>query len=437
MQGKFLIRPLLMGMLATATLGVTPMALANISISQGTDGIIAVVNDEIILKSELVAAIAALNAQYRANNINATSAQIQHAALDALIVRKLQMGIINRAGVTPNEEVINRQLLEISHAQGLKSLSELQATLDAKQKGSYAALRNQLIEDGAITALWQHQMSNRINISDQEIEAFLKSPEAASIKQSQYHLVHIRIPYRDNANSQDKAKAHDVAKEVAVALQSGKSLGMILNQFKDHEPQLQGADTGLINQNAIPRQLAPQITTLAAGETTNPIVSSTGIDVVKVVEKSDGSKVIMPEWQTSHILVRVDDNQNAALAEQKINALYNELQKGANFAQLAATYSDDTGSAQQQGSLGWVSENQMVPEFEAVMKNTEKGDYSTPFRSQFGWHILKVDNIRERDVTSQVHKNIAREIIFERIAPQAQEDWIQEMKASAYIKIFE
>ena len=125
------------------------------------------------------------------------------------------------------------------------------------------------------------------------------------------------------------------------------------------------------------------------------------------------------------------------MAEQKINALYRELQQGADFATLAATYSDDAGSAAQRGSLGWVKEGDMVPEFEAMMKQTERGDFSAPFRSQFGWHILKVDNTRQRDVTEQYRRSAAREFLFSRQAPQAQEDWLQELRSGAYIRVFE
>lgn len=313
---------------------VLTTGLAHASLSgNSTDGVVALVNDEVILKSELSTAAAVIGEQLRKAGTEATQKQINTLALDELITRKLQMSLINRSGMVTNENVINQQLLQIAQSQGLTSLSELQAKLDGEKAGQYAQLRNSLIENAAISALWKNQVENRVYISDQEIETFLRSPEGAKI-----------------ANS---------------------------------------------------------------------------------------DQVLVPEWQTSHILARIDDTQNAAIAEQKINALYAEIEKGADFKTLAATYSDDPGSAEQYGSLGWVSEGQMVPEFETVMKTTEAGSYSKPFRSQFGLHILKVDNKRERDVTNQYRKNAAREYLFTRQAPQAEEDWLQELRSSAYIKILE
>lgn len=326
MKLKFLVSSLLAVSVWTGT------AHASLS-GSSTDGIVAVVNDQIILKSELNAVKSIIAAQVKQQGITATDAQIQKQALDDLIDRKLQLALINRSGMVANDNVINQQILQIAQAQGLNSLAELQAKLDGEKAGSYAALRQGVIENAALSAMWQTQINNRIHITDQEINSFLRSPEAAKVVSDQ--------------------------------------------------------------------------------------------------------TVLVPEWQTSHMLARVDDTQSAAMAEQKINALYAELQKGANFASLAATYSDDPGSASQYGSLGWVSEGQMVPEFEEMMKKTEAGDYSAPFRSQFGWHILKVDNIRQRDVTNQYRYNAARQYLFTRQAPQAEEDWLQELRSSAYVKIYE
>lgn len=326
MKLKFLVSSLLAVSVWTGT------AHASLS-GSSTDGIVAVVNDQIILKSELNTVKSIIAAQVKQQGITATDAQIQKRALDDLIDRKLQLALINRSGMVANDNVINQQILQIAQAQGINSLAELQAKLDGEKAGSYAALRQGVIENAALSAMWQTQINNRIHITDQEINSFLRSPEAAKVVSDQ--------------------------------------------------------------------------------------------------------TVLVPEWQTSHMLARVDDTQSAAMAEQKINALYAELQKGANFASLAATYSDDPGSASQYGSLGWVSEGQMVPEFEEMMKKTEAGDYSAPFRSQFGWHILKVDNIRQRDVTNQYRYNAARQYLFTRQAPQAEEDWLQELRSSAYVKIYE
>lgn len=327
---KLLKTTLLASLLTFGTVGAT--AHATLSINQSTDGVVAMVNDEIILKSELMGAMEELAQTYLANQIPVDMELIKNQAMEQLIIRKVQLGMVNRMGFSVNDTVINRQLAQLAQAQGFNSLEEFQQFLDKQKAGSYAKLRQQLIDDASLTALWQAQVSPRIKINEQDVDALLNSPEGAKIPNEQ---------------------------------------------------------------------------------------------------------VLIPEWRTSHILARVDDTQSDGMAQQKINAIYAQLQQGADFKTLASTYSDDTGSALQQGSLGWVNEGQMVKEFENVMKNTIRGDFSTPFRSQFGWHILKVDNTRQRDVSVQHRRNLAKEVLFSRMAPQAEEDWILELRAGAYIKIME
>ncbi|OOS06361.1 peptidyl-prolyl cis-trans isomerase SurA [Moraxella cuniculi DSM 21768] len=436
MQTKFLIKKLAVAIVGLG-LSIT-VAQASIS-SNSTDGIVAVVNDEIILKSELNQAKQIVAAEIQKSGASATAEQIQMLALDNLINEKLQLGLIKRAGVVPNDTIINQQLLAIAQSEGLSSLAELQSVLDAQQAGSYAAMRQRLIQEAAIAALWQNQVQNRVRISDDEIEAFLQSPESARINQTKYQLLHIRVPYlSSNPDANARQQAGMTALRVKSALDSGLGLDQAMKTARaDYAAELQGADTGLIDAVALPATIAGEVDKLNIGQTSAPIITTNGIDVIKLVNKQQTNQVIIPEWQTSHILARIDDNQGADMAEQKINALYQALQQGADFASLAATYSDDTGSAAAKGSLGWVGEGQMVSEFEAMMKNTAQGDFSVPFRSQFGWHILKVDNIRQRDITEQYRRNVAREYLFARQAPQAQEDWLQELRAGAYIKIYE
>lgn len=323
-----LLKTALLSTLLTASL----YAHANLSVNQSTDGIVAKVNDEVILKSELTGAMEELAQGYLANGIPADMKQIQNQAMEQLIIRKIQLGMVRRAGFSVNDAIINRQIAQLAQAQGFNSLESFQQFLDKQSPDGYAKLRQDMIDDASLTALWQSQVSPRIKINEQEIDAFLNSPEGAKIPNEQ---------------------------------------------------------------------------------------------------------VLLPEWRTSHILARVDDTQSDSMASQKINAIYTQLQQGADFKALASTYSDDTGSALQQGSLGWVSEGQMVAEFEQVMQNTIRGDFSTPFRSQFGWHILKIDDTRQRDVTQEYRRNLAKEALFARMAPQAEEDWILELRSGAYIKIMD
>lgn len=167
------------------------------------------------------------------------------------------------------------------------------------------------------------------------------------------------------------------------------------------------------------------------------INSAEGKQALEQAKSQMSSSMIIQEWHTRHILVSVDGTQSEQAAETKINQIYDELRHGADFESLAKTYSDDPGSAKKGGELGWVKEGIMVPEFEEMMQKTPVGDYSTPFTTQYGWHILQVVDKQEKDVTEDVYRSLAKDIIYQNKAPQAYDDWINEMKSTAYIQIFQ
>ena len=421
-----------------------PASANSLSVANSKDGIIAIVNDSVILKSELAAAVQQAKQSIQANGAQLPSnAQLNQEVLNGLILRELQLDLIKRAGLRPNPEAVNQQLQAIAQAQGFNSLSELQQRLDAEQPGGYAAIRQQVIENEALKALQQRQVASRVRISEQDIDAYLASPEAQRLEQSEYRTIHIRVPYLDDysrISEQQREQAMQVAKLVRTALQNtddaNQAIASIANNREINYPvDLQGGDMGYHPAAGLPTELATTITKLNVGEVAAPQATAQGIDVIKLVDKRSDDRLVIPQWHVRHVLVKSNSQQNEALAEQKINDIYQQLQNGADFSAVAATYSDDAGSAGRGGDLDWITEGDTVPAFESVMKSTPVGSISQPFKSQFGWHILKVEETRKNDVSEEYRRNMAREAIFQRLAPQAQEDWLQELKANAYIKI--
>ena len=429
---------------ATVNNSATVQNTANrLSAANSTDGIIALVNDNAILKSDLIEAITQTQARAQAaGQPLVNSAQLQSEVLNALILRELQLSLVNRAGVKPDEAAINQRLAQIGQSEGVNSLAALQQRLDAEQPGSYALLRKQLIEDSAIQSLQQRQVGSRVRISEQDIDSFLASPEAKRLNQNEYQTIHVRVPYIDDYSRLSQAQ-RDEALAVAQTLRNRLQApnvdvaAAIAAVQGSYAIAIQGGDMGYHKAASLPTELSSEITKLDVGAVSAPLVTPEGIDIIKLANRKSSDKMVVPQWRASHILVKVDDLQTDALAEQKINDLYNQLRQGADFAGLAATYSDDPGSAGRGGDLEWVSEQDMVGPFEAMMKNTSVGDYSAPFKTQFGWHILKVADTRQYDASNEYRRDMARQALYQRLAPQAQEDWLQELRTSSYIKVFE
>ena len=420
-----------------------PVITSN-SQDQVIDGVIAIVNDTPILRSQLDRAVAQASAQLQAQNKPVPPAQqLYPQVLDQLITKQIQLDIIKRQGLQAEENAVNAALTNLAQQNGVASLAEFQQKLDAQRAGSYQALRQKVSEDLAIQTLQQQQLSSRIKISDQDVDNFLKSPESNALEKSQYRTLHIRVPFEADAagktSDKQKKQALTVATQIAKNLQAeNANIEQIMTDAQtNYNAQIQGGDMGYHVAAELPTELSKNITALEVGQVTNPIATAEGYNVIKLVDKRGGQQKIIDQWHTRHILISPSTALPADMAKQQIDTIYEKLRQGEDFATLASTYSKDPGSASNGGDLGWVSEGDMVPSFEAMMKKTSVNDYSVPFQTQFGWHILKVDEKRQKDVSDVYRKNMAREVLYQRMAPQALDDWMQDLRAQAYVKIMQ
>lgn len=418
--------------------------VTNSSQDQVIDGVIAIVNDTPILRSQLDRAVAQASAQLQAQNKPVPPAQqLYPQVLDQLITKQIQLDIIKRQGLQAEENAVNAALTNLAQQNGVASLAEFQQKLDAQRAGSYQALRQKVSEDLAIQTLQQQQLASRIKISDQDVDNFLKSPESNALEKSQYRTLHIRVPFEADAagktSDKQKKQALTVATQIAKNLQAeNANIEQIMTDAQtNYNAQIQGGDMGYHVAAELPTELSKNITALEVGQVTNPIATAEGYNVIKLVDKRGGQQKIIDQWHTRHILISPSTALPADMAKQQIDTIYEKLRQGEDFATLASTYSKDPGSASNGGDLGWVSEGDMVPSFEAMMKKTSVNDYSVPFQTQFGWHIVKVDEKRQKDVSDVYRKNMAREILYQRMAPQALDDWMQELRAQAYVKIMQ
>ena len=421
----------------------TPVVTSS-SQDQVIDGVIAIVNDTPILRSQLDRAVAQASAQLQAQNKPVPPAQqLYPQVLDQLITKQIQLDIIKRQGLQAEENAVNATLTNLAQQNGVASLAEFQQKLDAQRAGSYQALRQKVSEDLAIQTLQQQQLASRIKISDQDVDNFLKSPESNALEKSQYRTLHIRVPFEADAagkaSDKQKKQALTVATQIAKNLQAeNANIEQIMTDAQaNYNAQIQGGDMGYHVAAELPTELSKNITALEVGQVTNPIATAEGYNVIKLVDKRGGQQKIIDQWHTRHILISPSTALPADMAKQQIDTIYEKLRQGEDFATLASTYSKDPGSASNGGDLGWVSEGDMVPSFEAMMKKTSVNDYSVPFQTQFGWHILKVDEKRQKDVSDVYRKNMAREILYQRMAPQALDDWMQDLRAQAYVKIMQ
>ena len=397
-----------------------------------TNQVIAVVGDRAILKSDLDQGVAEAAHQLQAQKKEVPPVEyLQRQILNQLILQNAQLEQVKRYGLKLDEKTLNDAVLKVANQSGSTSLEAFQQKLDAIAPGTYEGLRNRVADDVLIQRLRQQQVMSRIKISDQDVENFLKSPEGQAAVGSEVHVLHLRI-------SGDAApeELENVAKQIKNDLNTSNDVKALEQKFTNEHVKIEGADMGFRPLSAIPSELSAPVSTLNPGHTPDLIKAQDGLHVLKLIDrKGNEQKALVTQYETRHILIKTSEIVTPENAKQMIESIYNRLKAGDDFATLASTYSNDPGSARDAGSLGWVSPGMMVPEFDKVMQNTPAGEISQPFETQFGWHILQVQDIRKQDMTNEYQKRMARQILGERQFDSELDGWLRELRANTYVEI--
>lgn len=422
-------------MFRNTTMAIALTASAQLYAATVIDQVVAVVDSSAILKSDLDQAVVAVRQQLQSSNQTVPPADVlRKDVLNQLILRQAQLEQVKRFGIQPEENALNAAVLSIAKQQGASTLSEFQQQLDNQRPGSYALLRSQVAEDLAVTRLRQQQVMSRIQISDRDVDNFLKSPQGQAALGSQVHVLHLRIaPKSASVGSEEVTK---VATALRQALTGSNDVEALGSQFSNDQVTVQGADMGSRALADIPADLAARLSGLAIGQTTELIPAQDGVHILKLLERTaDEKKALIPQYFTRHILIQPSEVVSPEDAKQHIDQIYQRLKQGADFAEQAATYSTDPGSGRDGGSLGWVVSGVMVPDFEKVMLATPVGQISQPFQTQYGWHILKVEDKRQVDMTEEYQRRMAKQILGERQFDTEVDSWLREVRANAYVDI--
>ena len=347
-----------------------------------------------------------------------------------MIIQNAQLEQVKRYGLKIEEKTLNDAVLKVANQSGSSSLEAFQQKLDAMAPGTYEGLRNRISDDLLIQRLRQQQVMSRIKISDQDVENFLKSPEGQAAVGSQAHVIHVRI------SGENATELENTAKQIKAELNNSNDVKALEQKFSNDQVKVEGADMGFRPLSDIPAELSARVSTLNAGQTTDLIKAQDGIHILKLLErKGNEQKALVTQYETRHILIKPTEVVSPENAKQSIESIFNRLKAGGDFATLAATYSSDPGSARDGGSLGWVSPGMMVPEFDKVMQSIPTGEISQPFETQFGWHILQVQDVRKQDMTAEYQKRMARQILGERQFDSELDSWLRELRANTYVEI--
>ncbi|HEY3700018.1 MAG TPA: peptidylprolyl isomerase [Spongiibacteraceae bacterium] len=394
---------------------------------QTLDRVLAIVDDDVILASELQTAVdrATANAK-RAKHELPPAEQFRRQVFDQLVIDSLQLQIANRAGVRISDSELSDQMEQIAQQNNM-TLEQFSEAL-SKDGVPYTQAREQLRRDLLIKRVQQGSVSEHVQITDQEIENFLSSAEGQAITAPQYHVLHALLPA---ANAEDNT-VRQFAAQLTARLRAGEDFNRVI--AIPGPVKVQGGDLGWRNGEELPSLIADAIPSLSAGQSADPIRSPSGYHLIKLAEVR-GKGEIVEQTKARHILLKPSAIRSEEQCKQLAGELRQRALSGANFADLAHQYSEDIGSAMEGGELGWTNPGQLVAAFQRAMDDTPKGAISEPFRSRYGWHIVLVEDRRHQDVTDEIRRNMARNYLHEKKYQEELDIWLRKIRDEAYVDI--
>jgi peptidyl-prolyl cis-trans isomerase SurA len=416
---------------ATLAIALCCTALASIAEFQPLDSVVAIVEDDVIMSSELRERLDMVRASLAAQDREMPDQNlIVRETLDRLVLESIQLQMANRAGVRIGDAQLNDAVARVA-AQNRMSVDQFRMQLEA-QGQSYTAMRSNIERELILQRVQAGNVNQRIQISEQEAINYLESAEGEELTAEQYHLIHALLPIPEGSTlNEGAAKAH--VEKLYQRIKSGEEFGRVIASSQD--PYLfTGGDLGWRKSNEVPSLFAEVAPTLEPGESSPPIRSSSGFHLVIMAEKRGGTTIV-PQSKVRHILVKPSTIRDDDQTREFVIRLRRQIVGGADFAELARANSEDIGSAQEGGELGWTNPGQMVPEFENMMNEVEIGAVSEPFRTQFGWHVLQVEERRQEDMTEIVAMNRAREVLHQRKYQEELDAWLRKIRDEAFVDI--
>jgi peptidyl-prolyl cis-trans isomerase SurA len=410
---------------------MTPAAMAQI---EPLDSIVAVVNNDVIVKSELEGEIALMRPQLEAAGAAVPDeATLQRQMLDRLIAKRLQMQRAKAIGLEIDEDELAQAMTNIANRNGL-SLDGLQEALAANGI-AFSDFRDDTRMQIITSRLQQQEVVQNIRVTDPEIDRFLEQESDTLINRSEVRLQHILIALPDPATPQQVQQAQEEARSLAVRLRQGADFAQLARAQSDGGRAAEGGDLGWFPMAEVPSLAVDAANNLAKGEVSDPIRSPSGFHLIRVSDIRGDEPEPLTQIHARHILIRPNEVVSDEDAKRRLQRLKLRIEGGDDFATLARSHSDDTGSALNGGDLGWVSPGETVPQFEEVMQRLGENQISEPFRSPFGWHIVQVLERRRQDTRDEVMRLRAKDVLRQRKAEEATELWLQQLRDEAYVEL--
>lgn len=401
---------------------------------QELDGIVAVVDDDVVLASELMERLELVRRSSADNGQRLPPNDILISQImERLIVENLQRQEAERRGVTIDDETLSRAVAQFAQNNNM-TLDEFRQAL-AADGNDFRQFREDIRDEMTVNRLQRALVSRRISITEQDVQGLLNSPFYQQLFSDEYRVGHIMITLPENPSEAIATQAVAKAQGLVQTLRDGAEFGQMAMAESSASSALEGGDMGWRKAGELPSLFAEPVLQMTVGEVAEPILSGSSIHIIKLLEQRGAGVQKSKQTKVRHILVRPSEIRSPSEAEAIIRDVHQRLVAGGDFIELATEFSEDPGSALNGGDLGWSTPDQFVGAFADTMQNTDEGAFSEPFLSQFGWHVLLVEGRREEDMSDEARRNMALELLHNRRFEEERQEWLKELRDEAFVEI--
>jgi peptidyl-prolyl cis-trans isomerase SurA len=398
------------------------------------DRIAAIVNDGLVLKSELDAQMDAVTKRLQEQKVELPSQSVlKQQVLDRLIVQEIQTQHAKRVGLTVSDEQLNSALQEIASRNKIP-FDQLPTALSA-QGVDYKQYREGMRKELTLNTLRQRDVISHINVSPRELEQFL-SRQQSSAANDEFNVSHILLSLPEAATPQQLEEITHKAQDLAARASKGEDFGQLAIANSNSQTALDGGQLGWRKGTQLPQFILDLVAPMKPGQVSAPVRTPSGFHIVKLNERRSGeAQVIINQIHVRHILMKTNELDDDETVRQKLSKLRERILKGEDFAGLASTNSADPGSAPDGGDLGWSGPGTFVPEFDKAIADLKTNEISEPFKSRYGWHIVQMLGTRTYDSTDDVRRQRAFAAIRESKADEETELWLRRLRDEAFVEI--
>ena len=401
---------------------------------QQLDSIVAIVDDDVVLASELLSRLDTVEDQIERQGIEPPERSVLvNQLMERLILENIQVQQAVRRGVEIDDETLTRAVLGFAE-QNEMSLEQFQQAL-VEDGMSYREFREDIRREMLIQRLQRNMVNRRITISEQEVEDLLSSPYYQQLLSDEFRVGHILLAVETGASEETLVAAAESAQAIVADLRRGADFKEMAMAKSAGARALEGGDLGWRRAGELPSLFADHVRRLAVGDTSDPIQSPSGFHIVQLLERRGAGVQTADQTLARHILVQPSAIRPPAEAEALIRDIHEQLAEGADFCGLAAQHSEDPGSALNCGELGWSAGEQFVPPFVEAMNATRTGELSVPFESPYGWHVIEVLDRRTQDMGEEARRNMAVQLLHQRRFEEELQKWLKEIRDEAFVEI--